>query len=384
MILVLVVGGGVGWLGHRVRVRREAVAAITKAGGNLYYDYQMHGRSPIPGRQPPVPAWLTRSLGVDAFADVVSVGVNEPYCTDELMAQIGRLPRVRYLSLRGGSLTDLGASSLRGLTEVEDLELKSCRITGATLRNLTGMRRLSRLQFGSLSTIEEDLAPLAQLPTLTWLHVTDPLIDDELAYLAGLKSLRILNLTGEYITAAGIGHLSGLTNLTTVYLNRTRVASLEPLRACTAIDSLGLAGTEIDDRGLATVAGFRKLKRLGLVDTRVTDLGLRHLTGLNMLIELDLEGCRISDEGLKSLSAMTRMSTLGLGRTGIGDAGLDRIKHMKQITFLFLNDTKVSDAGLAKLTNLASCRQIGLRGTTVTDAGVAALKARYPTMGVVR
>jgi hypothetical protein len=36
MLLVLLLGGGMGWLAYRARVRREAVAAIEAAGGTVF------------------------------------------------------------------------------------------------------------------------------------------------------------------------------------------------------------------------------------------------------------------------------------------------------------------------------------------------------------
>ena len=41
MVLVLVLGGVLGWVVHRARVQREAVAAIKRAGGNPFMDYSV-------------------------------------------------------------------------------------------------------------------------------------------------------------------------------------------------------------------------------------------------------------------------------------------------------------------------------------------------------
>ena len=38
MVVVLVIGGGLGWVMQRARVQREAVAAIRRAGGSVLYD----------------------------------------------------------------------------------------------------------------------------------------------------------------------------------------------------------------------------------------------------------------------------------------------------------------------------------------------------------
>ncbi len=40
IVLVLVIGGWLGWLVQSVRIQREAVAAIKKAEGEVWYDWQ--------------------------------------------------------------------------------------------------------------------------------------------------------------------------------------------------------------------------------------------------------------------------------------------------------------------------------------------------------
>ena len=41
MVVVLITGGGFGWLMYRARIQRDAVAAIRRAGGLTYYDWEM-------------------------------------------------------------------------------------------------------------------------------------------------------------------------------------------------------------------------------------------------------------------------------------------------------------------------------------------------------
>src|SRR5262249_9079810 len=71
MAFVLVAGGGVGWVVHRARVQREAVAAIRQAGGRVFYDWeQIPTRGlyrdvlrPNPNGRPGWPKWLVDHLG---------------------------------------------------------------------------------------------------------------------------------------------------------------------------------------------------------------------------------------------------------------------------------------------------------------------------------
>src|SRR3954451_22428566 len=78
VVVVLLVGGGLGWVVHRARVRRVAVAAIVRGGGEDLYDWGgTHDRDPDgpvyrpnPGGKPDWPKWLIDHLGPDYFGDV--------------------------------------------------------------------------------------------------------------------------------------------------------------------------------------------------------------------------------------------------------------------------------------------------------------------------
>ena len=52
IILVLVIGGGLGWVVRSAQLQREAVAAIQRAGGRVKYDWEWKSRSPIHNGRP--------------------------------------------------------------------------------------------------------------------------------------------------------------------------------------------------------------------------------------------------------------------------------------------------------------------------------------------
>src|SRR5260221_9611934 len=89
MLLVLLIGGGMGWYAYKVRIQRLAVAAIEAAGGKVYYDFeftpidlsvgQRHRfrfRGMLPTFAPPaaskptIKTWLIEKLGPDYVASV--------------------------------------------------------------------------------------------------------------------------------------------------------------------------------------------------------------------------------------------------------------------------------------------------------------------------
>jgi hypothetical protein len=65
MVLVLVLGGGFGWIVHRAKLQRDAVVAIEQAGGHVYYEWQLQNGQIVSNGQPRWPKWLVDRLGVD-------------------------------------------------------------------------------------------------------------------------------------------------------------------------------------------------------------------------------------------------------------------------------------------------------------------------------
>src|SRR5689334_17254500 len=70
MAIVLVLGGGLGWVIHRAQVQREAVAGIRQADGSVIYYHQSRSRS---SGMPWWQRWAAEILGIDYFDDVMSV-----------------------------------------------------------------------------------------------------------------------------------------------------------------------------------------------------------------------------------------------------------------------------------------------------------------------
>jgi hypothetical protein len=49
IVVVLLVGGWLGWIVRCARIQREAVAAITKSGGLVDYNWEWENQVPVPG-----------------------------------------------------------------------------------------------------------------------------------------------------------------------------------------------------------------------------------------------------------------------------------------------------------------------------------------------
>ena len=80
IVVVLLFGGWLGWLVRSARIQREAVAAITKAGGKVKYDWEWRDGNKIPtGEDPWAPLRLVDYIGVDYFGHVTVVEFYLPY-----------------------------------------------------------------------------------------------------------------------------------------------------------------------------------------------------------------------------------------------------------------------------------------------------------------
>jgi hypothetical protein len=73
IVVVLLIGGLLGWVVRSARIQRDAVAAITKEGGNVWYDWDLKAGVRDGEGKPWGPSWLVKTIGVDYFGNVVVV-----------------------------------------------------------------------------------------------------------------------------------------------------------------------------------------------------------------------------------------------------------------------------------------------------------------------
>jgi hypothetical protein len=124
-----------------------------------------------------------------------------------------------------------------------------------------------------------DITPLTGMTNLTELFLGRNNISD-LTPLAGLTNLTKLNLHHNNIS--DLTPLAGLTNLTTLFLGRNNISDLTPLAGLTNLEELLLLNNNISD--LTPLAGLTNLEELNLSNTNITDLTpLAELTKLTWL-----------------------------------------------------------------------------------------------------
>lgn len=250
----------------------------------------------------------------------------------------------------------------------------------------------------------QELARLAGLRDLKMLDLRDNPIDDAaLERLAAFQRLEWLILDRTKITSAGLVHLAGLTQLRRLSLGDCKIddAGLEHVKALSSLEVLMLDNTQITDSGVERLAGLKRLKRLGLSRTKATDAGLaslkelprleevgssrgqftlRGLSQLKGLVAVRLRDTAVPNDDLALLAGMPRLETLVLSRSSVTDAGLAHVGKLTQLKSLWLDQTAISDAGLARLYSLVNLESLAIADTDASIHGVESLEQALPRL----
>lgn len=164
------------------------------------------------------------------------VGFTATRDTDAGLQYCRNMSHLRQLALCDTDVTDAGLQHLGGLQQLQTLKMPGCRrVTGAGLAHLAELPRLERMNLARTRIADEDLAHLSALKSLKAMDLQGTRITDAgLVHLAALD-LQELRLTDTRITDAGVACLAGLTNLQSLYINRTEVTREGRQELCKAL-----------------------------------------------------------------------------------------------------------------------------------------------------
>ena len=168
---------------HRAHVQRDAVGAIERAGGKVWFDWQWKNRRPNPSGQPSCPKWLVDCIGVDYFGHVTSVYARR--VSDAELVHIGKLSRLEYLLLGRSSVTGAGLAHLEGARSLRVLNLQHTQVTDAGLSHLKKLTSLQELGLGNTGVSDAGLAHLEGLS-----HLTDLGLEETKVTNAGIRELQ--------------------------------------------------------------------------------------------------------------------------------------------------------------------------------------------------
>jgi internalin A len=211
MAIVIVLGGGLAWIVRRAHEQRDAVDAVRRAGGTVYYEWRTTDPTEciIYAGKPSAPQWLVDRPGFDYLGSVVDVSFHThgPVSEDD-MVKIGGLRRLEHFGLSGSGVTDQGMLAIANVGDLKTLDLTHNGVTDAGIAHLRGLNRLKRLRLQGARISDAGLTHLSSLGQLEFLDPRNTLISDAgLRQLKRMSQLKTLILAGPTITDDGIREL---------------------------------------------------------------------------------------------------------------------------------------------------------------------------------
>ncbi|GKT22186.1 hypothetical protein ADUPG1_012070, partial [Aduncisulcus paluster] len=243
------------------------------------------------------------------------------------------------------SLTSLSASSVdtfEGLSCAT--ELASLTIDGTSTSDLEiGSTEIGYLPTSSLSTLylqnivlSEDVS-LSAFTMLTKLDLRNTGLTDSHSVLGSLSGVeeQLVELTLRDNIISDISALSGMVNLTYLYLYNNQISDVSPLESLVELTYLHLAVNNISS--ISALSGMINLTTLHLYSNSISDVS--PLVNITNLTYLRLGYNQISS--ISSLSNMLQLSKLYLYYNNISD--ISALSGMVNLTYLHLYNNQISD-----------------------------------------
>jgi len=382
MLLVLIVGGVIGWEMNRVNRIRRAVAVLVRNPDDPP-DFRPTSETisltigDAPSRNsvtfatvqsPWIPDWLRATLGDEHFPRVVKlVLARSPSATD--WDAIAALGSVRTLNLTYIPLKDADLALLPVCADLRELSLFGTGITDGAMASVGTLRNLRTLDLRMTKVTPGGLAPLANLTQLEELELSSGAgTDVGVGHLRGLTKLRTLGTDGfgSELSDVGLGYLKGMTQL----------------------EGLEFAARHVSDKGIAILAQLPRLRVLKIHAAfphvseaiALTARGVEQLGQFSSLERLDLDPeTAIDDTWLRAIGRLVGLRQFQIAGAGITDAGLVHLQGLPNLEKLRIISPNVTDAGLVHLRPLARLVELGFYAR-VSDAGIAAIRPAFPAL----
>ena len=199
------------------------------------------------------------------------------------------LPHLKTLVL-GGEITNVGLEHLKGLTHLQDLTLGGRNVsnvaaTDAGLEQLKDLPQLRALELHASRFTDASLSHLKGLAQIEQLNLMDTAVSGEgLEQLKDLSQLRTLSFSGK-LSDAGLQHLKVVTRLKGLYLWQTQVTAAGIRDLSAALPSCHIELGSGPARPSAPASGTGRPKEAGGSDDSAIEEGAEGTAAAAIRIE---------------------------------------------------------------------------------------------------
>lgn len=248
------------------------------------------------------------------------------------IARLSGMKDLEVLDLGNTGITDIGA--IRGHVRMRELDLRNNGITD--LSPIEGFTALTYLNLHSNTGILS-VAPIADFISLETLIMRNVPVGDQAGVLAGLKKLKVVNLSHTGIS--DITALSGAVQMTHLEMSENEISDISPLAGMKHLEVLDLGSNRIGS--VAALEGHVLIHDLDLRENEISDImPLRALTSLRYL-NLHSNNTIAS---IESIAGFTALETLILKHVPIGEQypvfeGLQKLRRLNVENTGILDET---------------------------------------------
>ena len=208
-----------------------------------------------------------------------------------------------------------------------------------------------------------------------------------------------VDLRATWVTDTDLRKVAKLPHLTHLDLSLTHITDqgLQELKSLANVVDLSLRFAEsVTDEGMASIKGWKKLRRLDIHGTKSSDTTLDHIAGIVTLEALNAGSTMLTDSGLERLSPLVNLKELTIGGNELGDAGLQALRQLPGLTYLDLSGRQGTDSNVwtismsekgldavLALTNLRELRfgctslGVGIEGTRFATVSMMPITPRW-------
>ena len=280
-----------------------------------------------------------------------------------------------------GRIAELNLNERTDGHKEPDAKAITNRVNDDTLKLLVGQDALRRLELSGTAVTSAGLIHLKGLTNLQFLNVCLTAVSDEgFEHLSAMTKMRRMTVCASKITGSGFKHLAGMKQLESINLHSSPAsdAGLEAIGKLPSLRRLEIVHTNVTDAGLVHVANLVNLRQLHIHGKETSEAALPFIGKLSELYELDIYDRAASNATLKEIAKLPKLRMLRFFGGTFDDDGVKLLAGLTTLEDLVLNSSQVTDAAIEHLAGLKSLRTINLGGTKITNAGKQRLKELLP------
>ncbi|TWT29624.1 leucine-rich repeat domain-containing protein [Blastopirellula retiformator] len=281
---------------------------------------------------------------------------------DRIVDLASKLEALKILDVNHSKcITEKSAKSIGQMRQLESLRISFSSLTGTALRHLKWLRRLRLLEAQDVSSLSLG-AP----------------------YLADIKSLRVLDISGTDFNDAAIEHLQKNVQLEELIANCTKVTgsgfSFFPSEC--ALSDISIRGCPLTRFGLDSIVSLSRLRHLSFSSSE--DSSNVDLLGVQWpeLETLDFSEISISNEILKELSQIETLTWLRIDDTNLANVDLSVLNRLRNLRDLGLSSTGVSADAINGLVELSNLETLTLADNEIKTHELAPLRTALPNCDI--